>query len=194
MSHYDTLGVARDATLVQIRMAYRRAASKHHPDRLTGDKEKMQEVQLAYDVLSDPKRREIYDKTEEADTVALEKLAMERLREFFTEYLCVASVKDAKLPLVDIRAHCDKEIKEARGEMAHSQRMLQGIAVKLRRVIKVGSRSNLLEEVVQESTNRLNMNIQKQEFRVNVAMAILALLDEYEHTNTNGYEFFEIHK
>jgi molecular chaperone DnaJ len=53
---YQTLGVARDATADQIKQAYRKLASRHHPDR-GGDTKTFQEIQAAYDVLSDPQRR-----------------------------------------------------------------------------------------------------------------------------------------
>lgn len=60
MSHYETLGVPRDATLVQIKAAFRKLASQHHPDR-GGDKEKSAAINGAYAVLSDSERRARYD-------------------------------------------------------------------------------------------------------------------------------------
>jgi DnaJ-class molecular chaperone len=58
--HYKTLGVAKNATPDEIKKAYRKLASQHHPDK-GGDKNKFQEVQSAYDVLSDPQKRNEYD-------------------------------------------------------------------------------------------------------------------------------------
>ncbi len=63
--YYKTLGVKRTATQDEIRKAYRRLARKYHPDLNPGDKaaeEKFKQLSEAHDVLSDPKKREVYDK------------------------------------------------------------------------------------------------------------------------------------
>jgi len=62
--YYDTLGVARGANAEDIQKAYRKLARKHHPDLNPDDKtaqKKFKEVQQAYDVLSDEKKRKLYD-------------------------------------------------------------------------------------------------------------------------------------
>lgn len=61
---YDTLGVKRDASVDDIRKAYRKLARKHHPDVNPGNKsseDKFKAISSAYEVLSDPKRRAEYD-------------------------------------------------------------------------------------------------------------------------------------
>ena len=62
--YYELLGVPRKATLKEIRASYRKLARKYHPDLNPGDKsseEKFKQVQEAYDVLSDTKKRQMYD-------------------------------------------------------------------------------------------------------------------------------------
>jgi DnaJ-class molecular chaperone len=63
-SHYATLEVASDACAADVRLAYRRAAQRHHPDR-SGDiaraQERMAHINEAYAVLSHPQRRASYD-------------------------------------------------------------------------------------------------------------------------------------
>ena len=62
--YYKTLGVDRGADAEEIRKAYRRLARKHHPDLNPGDKsaeEHFKKVQEAYDILSDPKKKQMFD-------------------------------------------------------------------------------------------------------------------------------------
>ncbi len=62
--YYKTLGVPRDASAADIKNAYRKLAMQYHPDRNPGDKaaeEKFKEINEAYQVLSDPTKRERYD-------------------------------------------------------------------------------------------------------------------------------------
>jgi len=63
--YYKTLEVSREASPADIQKAYRRLARKYHPDLHPDDKsakQKFQEVQSAFDVLNDPKKRELYDR------------------------------------------------------------------------------------------------------------------------------------
>src|SRR5258708_39253328 len=62
--YYSTLGVKKTATADEIRKAFRKAARKYHPDVNPGDKkaeERFKEISEANDVLSDDKKRKIYD-------------------------------------------------------------------------------------------------------------------------------------
>lgn len=60
MDHYKTLGIDKNATPEEIKKAYRKLAGTHHPDR-GGDTATFQKIQQAYDVLSDPQKKQEYD-------------------------------------------------------------------------------------------------------------------------------------
>jgi len=58
--YYNTLGVPRTASADEIKRAYRKLASQHHPDK-GGDTRKFQEIQAAYETLGDEQRRAAYN-------------------------------------------------------------------------------------------------------------------------------------
>ncbi|HET9532733.1 MAG TPA: DnaJ domain-containing protein, partial [Blastocatellia bacterium] len=63
--YYEVLGIKRDATVEQIRQAFRKLARKYHPDVNPGDRtaeDKFKEINEAYEVLSDAEKRKRYDR------------------------------------------------------------------------------------------------------------------------------------
>src|SRR5690349_1618094 len=63
--YYEVLGIARGASAEDIRKAFRGLALKYHPDRNVGDDEaaaRFKEAAEAHEVLSDPQKRDLYDR------------------------------------------------------------------------------------------------------------------------------------
>ena len=58
--YYNILGLNKNSTEDEIKQAYRNLAKTHHPDK-GGNKERFQEIQEAYDTLSDPQKKHVYD-------------------------------------------------------------------------------------------------------------------------------------
>lgn len=59
--YYEVLGVGKNASADEIKKAFRKAAIAHHPDKEGGNEEKFKEVNEAYEVLKDDKKRQRYD-------------------------------------------------------------------------------------------------------------------------------------
>ena len=73
LDYYKTLGVEHGASKDDVRKAYRKLARKYHPDINPGNKEaesKFKTLSVAYDVLSDEKKRKLYDEFGEAGLAA----------------------------------------------------------------------------------------------------------------------------
>ncbi|MBI4779616.1 DnaJ domain-containing protein, partial [Candidatus Falkowbacteria bacterium] len=59
--YYKVLGVDKGASPEEIKKAFRKLAHEHHPDKKSGDEAKFKELNEAYQVLSDSKKRSQYD-------------------------------------------------------------------------------------------------------------------------------------
>ena len=60
MDYYSILGVKKNASDAEIKKAFRKLASEHHPDK-GGDQKRFVQIKEAYDVLRDPKKKSVYD-------------------------------------------------------------------------------------------------------------------------------------
>lgn len=90
--YYDILGIKKGASDDDIKKAYRKQALRYHPDKNTspGAEEKFKEIAEAYDVLSDPKKKDIYDRYGEEGTSLCVNLR------FWIISLCLCSVSKRK--------------------------------------------------------------------------------------------------
>jgi len=61
MDYYKILEIEKDTSEEDIKKAYRKLALRYHPDKESGNTEKFQEIQKAYETLSDPEKKRIYD-------------------------------------------------------------------------------------------------------------------------------------
>jgi DnaJ-class molecular chaperone len=140
---YEVLGVEQGASTEEIKAAYRRAAMKHHPDRNQGDDEAhaaFQDVQQAYDVLSDPEKRVEYDYTGEIPGRKPDRMAAIRQEAItiFTDVLNGLGMNPTRFNIVSNmlasiqqkQTHLRQSIRSTEEEIAGMQKVIGRIHLK----------------------------------------------------------------
>lgn len=177
MNLYEALGLIKGASAADIKAAFRKLAQQFHPDKEGGDKERFQEVQQAYAVLSDEEKRAHYDETgtigvqgptpREEAIVMLSKLANDVIDNFDIDHTNI---------LLRIREMLDGGMKELTGIATKMEKK----AEKVRRAIdrmktvkgKEDSMGQILAGIEKNCTEPLKQ-IQKQIEILKLAMEIL---------------------
>ena len=79
MDYYSVLGVPKNANDTDIKKAYRKLAKRYHPDKNKNHEEHFKKIAEAYETLSDPQKREIYDRPKVTSIDAI-------FNQFFTQH------------------------------------------------------------------------------------------------------------
>lgn len=179
MSLYDILGVAKDATAEQLKKARQALAKKYHPDRQGGDSEKMQAVNKAYDVLSDPTARKHYDETGGiAGVQPLDTAAKDTIRQGVKQILMSGNLKDENNLLATLRAN----IAETRAKI-HEQRLIlpRTLALTERRLDKITSKGSetFIQDVLRNAIDGMTEQIKSLDKGLLILDRAVEILDEY---------------
>lgn len=182
--YYELLGISEDATPEQVEKAYKRAASKHHPDKNIGNEkeaaERFKEVKEAYECLSDPERRTVYDET--GDTTVetgnpAEDLFVHLLNQI-TEHFDTAS---------EVLMKCQNVINEMLDECAERKIQTDRRIVITKGMIKglkfKGKGANFLEGVFNDKLKKLESERQELDSATLAAKGVYDMLKDYEATD-----------
>jgi hypothetical protein len=174
MTHYQTLGIGTDATEDEIKIAYRRAARKVHPDRDGGDAEKMQRINAAYATLGDAAARERYDATGDEGHNSIEDDARSDLAKMISQHIDAESDD----PIIDTKNQLTRAISGAQSEKEKTQKQLNGLP-KLRARISSESPDNIAHQVIDDRLARLKKHLEKIERCLLVAKKMQEILRDY---------------
>lgn len=180
---YSVLEVSEDASEEDIKKAYKRMASKWHPDKNRGNEEEaarmFQEVTQAYEVLSDPERRTVYDENGDGLT-EIGDPAEEMFVEILSKLMGLAP--SLRAVLETCYTVLEDMIDEAEGQKKERKEMLERLH-KMRKHLKYsGNRTNLADLVLQKKINEAEIEIGEFEAAIRAGKIVYDWVGEYQST------------
>jgi curved DNA-binding protein CbpA len=187
VDYYATLGVAKNASPVEIKAAWRKAAAVAHPDRPGGSNEKMAMINEAADALLNPVKRIRYDGTGSA-AFRMESLVRDTVASLFGKYL-----EDERE--VDIVAAVKAELSEILQNITRQRQVLtvrQRMIEKRRHRLKASAGSEdiaavVVERILLDCEGKLGVLKQDREATIAALRALDGYTYETEARATPGY-------
>lgn len=186
MKLYDDLGVAPDATAVEIKRAYRQAAKTAHPDA-GGSREAMDKIAHAYEVLSDPERRARYDATGEeqrpVDPAAARKAHVLRLiGEIMSDAVETASdVKSFNIKNAARKAVGEK-VKELEDLKRQRLAALERANLMMKRFVMKSGEEDLIGGALRAKCADIQTAVDQLDDAMMIFVHVGGILDGYEYT------------
>lgn len=180
--HYETLGVPKDASPEDIKRAFRKQSSQHHPDKPGGSDEAMAKVNAAYAVLSDPARRLGYDQTgrDPAEGPTLDDIAEHALQTLIQQILEDSPKGDL---VKHLEQHITKSIEQLQAQVKKHERAIARLTKQLDRVVrKSAGRTSLFNAVLEKQIKQARDFIEEADRLMEVSQRSLEILRDHEDT------------
>lgn len=174
MTHYETLGLKENATADEIKRAYRAKAKEKHPDK-GGDPGEFTPIAHAYEVLSNPERKLLYDATGSGEPPRIEKDVQEVLMNGFSQALqteedveILAFVRDG-LESVKIKIESERTRADARKKTLKAKRERTSST----------NAANLIHQLIDEELRRIDGLSIHLDYQAELNEACFAALESY---------------
>ena len=190
MNPYQELGVPKNASTPEIKRAYKKRASKAHPDRAGGSLEKMTALNCAYALLTDEARRSHYDRTGEDGKPrnSIEAEAQQLLGEMFTKWVANpqgALIAMLRFNLQNMIAQIQTNVAQTQGQVKRCDQQL----AKLKRK-KNAEERNPLRDIIEAHKRALTEGMANGNVALERCKVATTLLDAYveaeEHPSNRG--------
>jgi curved DNA-binding protein CbpA len=187
MNPYDILGVNKNATFDEIKQKYRQLANENHPDK-GGNIAKFQEINNAYQILSDPFRRKSFDNDNSAyiDNTMYQEAKQMMLRVFWNQ-LSVHNPEINDL-IFNMRREVEQSQSQMKDQIKDNKKDLEKFE-KVKKKLKMKQRTeDILYDSLEERIYNININIMGLTRRIQVFDFILLILGNYYYNENELME------
>ncbi len=177
MDFYDLLEISKTATPDEIKISYRKKSLTHHPDVTGGNKEKFQAIKEAYEVLSNPKTRDQYDRGEwrpSAEKAQRNSMVLEIV------LMVVNAAIDQAVPQFQAFSETlyQNNIRQVNAELEQHRRVKRQAETFLPRV-KTDDPDSLVVALVKNKIKQAEANITALELKISVIEEALVMLRSF---------------
>lgn len=185
MTHYDTLGVSQNATIGEIKRAYRWKAMKYHPDK-GGTEEEFKPIARAYEILTDPDKRKRYDETGDDSDSKMDEEVVTTIAGVVHEILLSLVERGCDPEKYDLLKLVDKKLSHCMSEFEEQIRGNTKRADKLRKVaerfeVNEKDTHNLLFDVVMAPVKALDVQIAFVTHQLEVITAAKTIINKHTY-------------
>lgn len=196
MNPYEILGVSIDATLEEIKSKYKQLANIHHPDK-GGDEETFKLINLAYDILSDPIKRQNFqsDGIFFTDT-SIEKDAHLKIEQLFFTHLENYN-PDVGNFIQILNTDVQHQKQNVRKEIDNCKRYIFKLE-KIKNKIKLKEEAqNIIEAIITKKIENCNRDLIRMGRDIQVLTNVENILNNYHYGDTDWFELlanFNVHE
>jgi curved DNA-binding protein CbpA len=190
MTLYQELGVLSTASQEEIRHNYRIYAQKYHPDKEGGDEERFKRIKLAYEVLSDPIRRQEYDRTGKFSAeFTIRNEALERLSNMINHYVpdLNSEIDD---PILKMKTDINQTTQTVVDQIETCKRHIRNSKITYEKLWIKSKGENILKNFVENLIKRRESDLSNLTRQMVVFKLMLEILEDY-HFGINDFELLE---
>jgi len=191
MNPYKVLGVPKNASQIEIKYRWKQLCSLYHPDRETGDKAKMQEVNAAYEILSDKERRAAYDATGSTQPISSDTVES-KIQSCLAEFFSVAIDQDLYDIPKSVRESMINVLGVHKNQLRTTIHRIARLKLKRGKVVRKDDKPNMVEEILSGRLMTLEETKKRTEEIIEVFTGALQEVENYanrtEETTNAEYE------
>lgn len=177
---YDVLGVPKNATQSDIDKAYKEKALQKHPDA-GGEHDSFIVLAEAYEILSDPQKRRVYDTSGHTGEIkSVYEAAIETIKLLAAQLIMLPQLNSKQDIINIVMDHVAREIKNAKNTIRKNKDLLLKFG-QMKSTVHSKTDRNLIHEVLDDAIQKIANSIKNDQKRISICKACQEILKDYSY-------------